>query len=235
MRIILFLLYSFLIANLQAQSDSTWYKAKHGYIISGAFLASGLIAESGDFKETFRGSIRKRIEVPVTKLDDFLQHSPILMMYGYDLAFKKSKEEVGRQTRHLLVTQIATIGTSLLLKEIVNNPRPNGGSFSFPSGHTSYSFASATVLFHSYKEDSWLLSLSGYLPASVVGAYRVIKDKHWVSDVLFGAGLGMLFGHLSYHLDIWDSRTIRSAKGTASPYSISIGGTPQGAGLLVTF
>ena len=88
---------------------------------------------------------------------------------------------------------------------------------------------------HSLKKDHPFWAYSGYAMASFVGASRVLRDKHWVSDVLFGAGLGILSSHLSYHLDIWDSRGDASLQKSSILSHISLGITPLGAGLTVEF
>lgn len=234
-QLILFFFTLLLFHPLTAQRDSLELTERHGvaaYVITGSFMTAGLYFEGGGRKQRFQEGVRDRFDIPITQLDDVLQHSPIVMMYAIDLMMGTSLQEVGRQTRHMLITQAATLGTSFLLKSVVNSERPNGGELSFPSGHTAYTFASATVLFHSYRDKNMLLALSGYVPAAVVGSYRMIKNKHWISDVLFGAGIGMLFAHLSYEFDIWDSATIRSADKTTK---LSLGGTQNGVGLALTF
>ncbi len=205
------------------------------YWVSGALMTAGLLAETGGRKEKVRGWIRGAFDVSTSNIDDIGQHVPIAMMYITDLALGVSKQEVLRQSRHLLVSQAATIGTSLLIKGISLGRRPNGGSRSFPSGHTAYAFASATTIFHSFKNKHMILALSGYVPAVVVGAYRMIKDKHWVSDVVFGAGMGMIFSHLSYHFNIWDSATIRTSNFENDDISLRFSGTSNGLGLVLTF
>ena len=221
--------------NLVQGQDSLRHKVTFpAYVISGGLMTTGLYLEGGGRKESFRDWVRERHEVSTTGLDDFLQHSPIVMHYALDLATGKTKQQIARSTRHLLVSQTFTIGTSLLLKSIVNTTRPNNGRLSFPSGHTAYSFASATVLFHSYKDENFALAVSGYVPAIVVGAYRILKDKHWVSDVAFGAGMGMLFTHLSYQLNIWDSATVKVGS-DKSNVNLRLAGTADGAGLVLTF
>jgi len=223
--------------SIQLSGQDTTYAAPQwpAYVIAGGFMSGGVYLDFGGRKEGVRDWVRERYDVSTTNLDDLLQHSPILMLYGMDLATRKSRYEVARQTRHLLVSQALTIGTSLALKGITKAPRPNGGSLSFPSGHTAYTFASATVIYHSYKDENKFLAFSGYVPAVVVGAYRMIKDKHWVSDVVFGAGMGMLFTHLSYHLNIWDSAMVRTGRSDQAGAELRLGGTNNGAGLVLTF
>lgn len=209
-------------------------KLKAGYITGGTLIVTGIVLDKRSIKTGFRDWIRERYEIPNTSVDDILQHVPIGMIYATDLALGNDMKEIGRHTRHLIVSQALTLGTMLIVKEVTNSPRPNGGSHTFPSGHTAYAFASAGVMYQSFKDDNLLLAYSGYVPAVVVGAYRMIKDKHWVSDVVVGAGLGIVMSHLSYHMDIWHSRTDRRTKGLTS-VNVRLGMSPSGVGLSATF
>jgi membrane-associated phospholipid phosphatase len=83
--------------------------------------------------------------------------------------------------------------------------RPPGGGLtgnrSFPSGHTTVAFAAATVYALEYRNRPWVPILA-YSTASLIGLSRVTENKHWVTDVLAGAGLGYLCGRLvvnNYH------------------------------------
>jgi membrane-associated phospholipid phosphatase len=88
-------------------------------------------------------------------------------------------------------------GTILItqgLKEAFPSRRPDGSdNNSFPSGHTSTSFAAAATLHNRY---GWEAGLPAYLVASFVGLSRVEARKHRVGDVLVGAAIGTAVGHL---------------------------------------
>jgi len=88
-------------------------------------------------------------------------------------------------------------GTILItqgLKEAFPSRRPDGSdNKSFPSGHTSTSFAAAATLHNRY---GWEAGLPAYLVASFVGLSRVEARKHRVGDVLVGAAIGTATGHL---------------------------------------
>lgn len=77
--------------------------------------------------------------------------------------------------------------TTVTLKYWVNKERPNGGRFSFPSGHTSSSFMAATFLMDQY---GWKVGLPSYVLASYVGYTRIHAHKHDIWDVMAGAALG---------------------------------------------
>lgn len=88
-------------------------------------------------------------------------------------------------------------GTILItqgLKESFPSRRPDGSdNKSFPSGHTSTSFAAAATLHNRY---GWEAGLPAYIVASFVGLSRVEAKKHRVGDVLVGAAIGTATGHL---------------------------------------
>jgi membrane-associated phospholipid phosphatase len=77
------------------------------------------------------------------------------------------------------------------VKMSVRRGRPDGTQFSFPSGHTSVSFASATVL---QRHFGWKAGVPAYAMASYVAASRIHDKRHFLSDVAFGAALGIVSG-----------------------------------------
>ena len=92
---------------------------------------------------------------------------------------------------------------ALALKSIVGRQRPNSsgsnayvfqpfatGDISFPSGHTAVAFALATSLARETK-DQWT-DLAFFAAASLTAYSRMHDDKHWASDVIVGAGIGIL-------------------------------------------
>jgi len=93
--------------------------------------------------------------------------------------------------RDIVRAQISGASWAYLLKYSVNRTRPNGDPRSFPSGHATASFATATVLQEHY---GWKLGIPFYAAAAYVAAERVTERKHWPSDVVFGAALGTISG-----------------------------------------
>ena len=102
-------------------------------------------------------------------------HSPRMIAVGADLF------------RAQLVADALTVG----LKESIRRHRPEGGGFAFPSGHTSVSFASATVLQQHF---GWRVGTPAYALATYVALSRVQMKRHYLSDVAFGAALGIAAG-----------------------------------------
>lgn len=74
------------------------------------------------------------------------------------------------------------------LKRLVDETRPNGGHFSFPSGHSSSSFASAEFMRRRY---GWKWGAPAYAVAAFVAYSRVESHMHYTRDVVAGAALGV--------------------------------------------
>jgi membrane-associated phospholipid phosphatase len=107
---------------------------------------------------------------------------------------------VGRTTGN---AKVAALGSDLVranivaqavtggIKLAVGRTRPDGTQYSFPSGHTSVTFATATVL---QRHFGWKVGAPAYALASYVAASRVQAKRHFLSDVAFGASIGIIAG-----------------------------------------
>ena len=89
--------------------------------------------------------------------------------------------------RAQLISGITTRG----IKVAVGRRRPDGGAQSFPSGHTSAAFASATVLERHF---GWRIGVPAYAAAMYVATARLQENHHYPSDVIFGAAIGIVSG-----------------------------------------
>lgn len=79
-------------------------------------------------------------------------------------------------------------GTVLILKEGVDRRRPDGGGSSFPSGHTASAFLGAAFLHRRY---GWSYGAPAYVAAVFVGYSRLHAKRHWTTDVIAGAAVGV--------------------------------------------
>ena len=93
--------------------------------------------------------------------------------------------------RDLIRAQIVTQSLTIGIKTAVGRERPDGTNWSFPSGHASTSFATATVIQRHY---GWHAGIPAYVLAGFVAASRLNEDRHYLSDVVFGAALGVMAG-----------------------------------------
>ena len=99
----------------------------------------------------------------------------------------------GRGARQLGKSLAATLGVTYTLKYSVNEIRPNGGGQSFPSGHSSVSFAAAEFMRKRY---GWEYGIPAYAVASFVAYSRVESRQHHPQDVIAGAGIGILSSYI---------------------------------------
>lgn len=149
------------------------------------------------FRE-FRNSIAPSFSF---HMDDYLQYAPAAVMIGMKAAGVKGRSSWGR----MLVSDAfsAAIMASLVngLKYTVREMRPDrSGRNSFPSGHTATAFMTATMFSREYGERSVWYSVGAYSVATATGLMRVFNDRHWLGDVLAGAGIGVLSTELGYWL-----------------------------------
>ena len=87
------------------------------------------------------------------------------------------------------------------LKYSVQRPRPDGSrNNSFPSGHTATAFMTATMLHKEYGWRSPWFSIGGYTAAAITGVSRIMNKKHWMTDIMAGAAIGIGSVHLGYFL-----------------------------------
>ncbi|WP_162426664.1 phosphatase PAP2 family protein [Pontibacter pudoricolor] len=92
------------------------------------------------------------------------------------------------------------------LKEVTKLERPNGeDKNAMPSGHTAQAFLAASIVHTELRHHSQWYGVGAYGIATSVAAIRMLKNKHWQSDVFVGAGIGILSSHLSYlsHRNRW--------------------------------
>lgn len=137
-----------------------------------------------------------------TDVDDYLQYAPIAIMYAADLFHVKSKNTPWNQTKFLAMSELGTTILVQILKYSLRIERPDHSKFnSYPSGHTSQAFVASQVLLNEYRETNKLLAYSGFLFSITTGTLRIVNNRHWVPDVLLGAGIGMLVTNLIYHYE----------------------------------
>jgi hypothetical protein len=191
----------------KSESDSTTHPKKvfriREDIVPATLIITGLALSGNETKK----SLQDKFPRTSTKIDNWLQWSPGAVMYTADIFTKKHRNNLFNQTKYLCISLLATSAITQLIKVTTHVTRPNGGSLSFPSGHTSNSFAGATVLFQEYRDYNLLIASSGYVLSSATGILRITNNRHWVPDVLAGAGLGIIITNLVYYfepLKNWD-------------------------------
>lgn len=130
---------------------------------------------------------------PQLRFDDYVQYLPLTMNLGLGLTGVPAKH---RSSDRLIETGMSfallTV-SSKILKELIPSQRPNGGDFhSFPSGHTGTAFTGAELVRMEY---GWGWGAGAYAVATTVAVMRSYNNRHWLSDLFAGAGLGILCAH----------------------------------------
>lgn len=134
-----------------------------------------------------------------TKVDNYLMHAPIAIVYGLNIAGIKGKHDFRNRTLLLVKSEAIMLALTFSFKSLTNIRRPDESDVeSFPSGHTAQAFATATFMAKEYGDQSVWYTVGAYGIATTVGAMRILNNRHWVSDVLAGAGIGILSTNLAY-------------------------------------
>jgi membrane-associated phospholipid phosphatase len=138
---------------------------------------------------------------------------------------------VGRVWR---MPRVAAAGADLVDAQIVNGvltqgikyatdrTRPNGGARAFPSGHTSATFATAEVLREHF---GWKWGAPAYAIGAYVSVSRMVDNKHWASDVVFGTAVGIVSGRAAAFV-----HRVAADRVTVSPMAI-----PRGIAIVGSF
>lgn len=135
------------------------------------------------------------------KVDDYIQYIPMASIYGLSLLGAEAKHNYVDRTLEFATASIATAAMVRTMKFLIDERRPDGSANnSFPSGHTATTFMGAELVRLEYGDDSPWYSVGAYTIACTVGALRVYNNRHWVTDVVAGAGLGILGARIGYWL-----------------------------------
>ena len=140
----------------------------------------------------------------------FVHHDSPLWEYGPGIAplaatwmLKGLGVESRSTTKRMVVAHLTGLGLqtglSQLLKHTAGELRPDGSDDqSFPSGHSSLAFFCASVLDREYGHHSPWISVGGYSMALLTQYRRIHQNRHYVNDVVTGAGIGLISAHLGY-------------------------------------
>jgi hypothetical protein len=155
-----------------------------------------------------------------TSADNFLSFVPVAQIYlGKSFGFKP-KNDFKQQTINIIVANAINAAVVTTLKYTVKEERPDqSDDLSFPSAHTAIAFTNASLLYYEYKDSNLWYASSGFLFATATGILRIANNKHYTSDVLAGAGIGLASGLIVSYWNPFQSLTFgKKKKGTAFVY-----------------
>jgi hypothetical protein len=206
------LLFTGFSIHLHAQDNDTlpkpkkvqWYETKAFKFGAAPAVLIGLgiseINNHGVYSSyQMRNELQKNFPGVDTRMDDILPSMPAVLAGGLYLSGVRGKNNP-------LDALIMFFGANALsgliehqLKDQTHILRPDGSDFqSFPSAHTTAAFMAAEFLHMEYQDKSPWISVAGYAMATTVASIRMLENRHWLSDVLAGAGIGILSTRITY-------------------------------------
>jgi membrane-associated phospholipid phosphatase len=191
-----------------AQLDNFYKKEKifaKQTLVPIAFIGYGAAALGVQGLKNFNKNIQKKIWTnnphSVTHIDNYWQFAPGASVYILNLSGIEGKHNLKDATFIYALSNLFVTGAVQTTKRLSHEWRPDGSDrYSFPSGHTATAFANAEFLRLEYKDVSVWYGVGGYAVAAFTGYLRMYNNKHWFSDVLAGAGVGVLSTDLAYYL-----------------------------------
>jgi hypothetical protein len=175
------------------------------FFLPAAMIAYGATAVHNGTLQKVNGEVKEQVweDNPHRPfhLDNYLMFAPTLSVYALNAAGIHGEHNFKDRTIILLMANIIANGTVFSVKGWSHERRPDGSDFaSFPSGHTAEAFVGAEFMRLEYKDVSPWYGIAGYAMATATGMLRMYNDKHWMSDVLAGAGVGIASTRIAYWL-----------------------------------
>jgi len=145
-------------------------------IVPMALITSGILLSTSNFEKSLQKDVRSAVgDDFISTIDDYTRYAPVIQMYAADILGAKSKNHWFDQTRNLMISTLISNGASTILKKEVYKVRPGGLA---PGSNHANSF-----------------------PSGHTTSLRMMNNAHFISDVLVGAGIGIMVTKLVYHFD----------------------------------
>lgn len=203
-------------AGVPASVKMPWYKGKlvKASIVPAVLIGYGVYTfDGGGFytNQQANRDIHKLFPTYRTRLDDFLIFAPYLELGAVALAGVESRDDRINTGLVILKSELIMLTSVFAIKNLTRETRPDGSdNLSFPSGHTAQAFLAASIVHTEFRHKSQWYGIGAYTIATSVAALRMINTKHWQSDVVAGAGIGILSAHIGYltHRNRWGRKPI---------------------------
>lgn len=181
------------------KKDFTDSKLYQMTFVGTPLIVTGLIMRGEDTHfRSLRNDYMKEFHRP---FDNYTQYVPAAVMLGMKALGVESRSSWSRMMASDAMSAVIMASVVQSIKHTTNVMRPDGSdNHSFPSGHTAMAFMTATMLTKEYGHISPWIGVGAYSFASATGLMRIANNKHWMSDVLTGAGIGILSTELGYYL-----------------------------------
>ncbi|TXF77431.1 phosphatase PAP2 family protein [Chryseobacterium sp.] len=203
----LLMIFNVFLLNIAQQTDTLNLNNKRfafqykKIYVPAALMASGIIFDANGRESLKNEIVEERNEHLfgfTNHIDDYAQFAPMVAVYGFEVAGMQPRTDWQNRTAILIKGQVLNLGLVYMLKKTLKKTRPDGSAYSFPSGHTANAFAGATMLAIEYGDQHKWVPYASYGFATGIGIMRMANNKHYISDVLFGAGLGILSMKVAY-------------------------------------
>lgn len=183
----------------------------------------GILALHNHSLQSLNNNLRRNIKPGTpyysTTIDNYLQYLPAFTVYGLNASGLKGRNNFKDRTFIFGMSSIFTCALISPLKTISDIERPDhSANNSFPSGHTATAFAGAEFLRQEYKGVSKLYGIGGYIIATTTGLLRMYNNRHWLSDIIAGAGIGILSTKIAYLIYPFIQKTL--FKSVAPPTNV---------------
>lgn len=220
------------------------WKQKHSFkpeyvIFPSAMIAVGIF---GTYNDTFqevnlhiRSGMKRLRNDRFLHFDDYIQYTPILTYMGFGMIGIKCKHDF-KERMAAGLTAYATMAVLVNIgKYSFRILRPDGSTRnSFPSGHSGVVFTGAELMREEYGNG---IGAAAYAVAATVGFMRMYNNRHWLTDVIAGAGIGILSARVGYWmLPVWQ-RAFGWNKGKSSdPVMVAVPAyDPESRGVSMSF
>ncbi|MDR1356320.1 MAG: phosphatase PAP2 family protein [Tannerellaceae bacterium] len=172
-----------------------------GLIAPAALVAYGVAAQVSPMLKQFDHYVGDALARPGTRVDDYLQYAPVAATLALGMTRLKARSNLRDRAFVALSSHLIMSASVRTIKHTIKVRRPDSfADNSFPSGHTATAFTGAHLLAREYGGSSAWIGVAGYAAATATGVIRIVNSRHWLSDVVAGAGVGILSVEAGYAL-----------------------------------
>ena len=210
---------------VSSPAKAPFFKSKlfRAVAIPAVLITYGAITAQGDagINHSSREFVRKQFRPVSTGFDNTLIIVPYFELAAVAIAGVESRNDRINTLLIIAKGEAIMLASTFAVKYLAHETRPDGSdNLSFPSGHTAQAFLAASIVHTEFRDKSQWYGIGAYTIATSVAALRMINDKHWQSDVVAGAGFGILSAHMAYlsHRNRWGRKSIGRDIGMVPAY-----------------